>query len=304
MKKENLIAKKLPPQEQEKIINRVSAVGIGGNILLSAFKLFAGIFGRSGAMISDAVHSLSDVFATVIAFAGVKMAEKKADTDHPYGHERFESIASMLLSLILAVTGLGIGYAGIQQILKIQSGSADIAVPGMIALAAAVISIVTKEAMFWYTRHCALKLGSRAFLADAWHHRSDALSSVGALVGIYGARRGIPVLDTLASLLICFFILKVALEIFFQALNGITDHSCSEEFEGRLRSCIREHPQVRSIDLLHTRKFGERVYVELEFSVKKDLSLEEAHDIAEYIHSKVERTFPEVKHITTHVNPC
>ena len=183
---------------EKKIVVRLTAVGVTGNILLVAFKLYAGIAGHSGAMVSDAVHSLSDVFATFIAFIGVKLAQKGPDRDHPYGHDRLECLASTVLGVILLATGLGIGWGGLQKI--IAGHYESLAVPGGIALAAAIVSIVVKEGMFWYTRHYARKLNSSAFMADAWHHRSDALSSVGSLIGIGGAMLGVPVLGSQLAL--------------------------------------------------------------------------------------------------------
>ena len=176
---------------ETKIINRLSTVGIAGNIALVVFKLYAGIAGHSGAMVSDAVHSLSDVFATLVAYIGVRISKKAPDQDHPYGHDRLECVASMILGMILLATGFGIGLNGVKQI---AAGHYEqLAVPSAIALAAAVVSIVSKEVMFWYTRYYAKKLNSSAFMADAWHHRSDALSSVGSLIGIGGAMLGLSV---------------------------------------------------------------------------------------------------------------
>ena len=181
---------------ETKIINRLSTVGIAGNIALVVFKLYAGIAGHSGAMVSDAVHSLSDVFATLVAYIGVRISKKAPDQDHPYGHDRLECVASMILGMILLATGFGIGLNGVKQI---AAGHYEqLAVPSAIALAAAVVSIVSKEVMFWYTRYYAKKLNSSAFMADAWHHRSDALSSVGSLIGIGGAMLGVPVMEPIA----------------------------------------------------------------------------------------------------------
>ena len=207
-------AESIPSKEginENSIIRRISLVGIVGNVALSAFKLFAGIAGNSGAMVSDAVHSLSDVFATFIAFLGVRLSKKAADKEHPYGHERFECVASLLLGIILLITGLGIGKTGLE---KIFAGSYEtLAIPSMIALVAAITSIISKEAMYWYTRHYAKVLNSPAFMADAWHHRSDAFSSIGSLIGIAGAMLGFPVMDSVASVVICLFILKVSYDI-------------------------------------------------------------------------------------------
>ena len=197
-----------PSIDKTAITKQVAAVGVGGNVALSAIKLIAGIMGNSTAMISDAIHSLSDVFATAIAFIGVRLAERDADATHPYGHERFECVASLMLGLILAGTGLAIGYSSIETIATRSYASAS--APTIIALAAAVLSIAVKEGMFWYTRHWARVLNSSAFMADAWHHRSDAISSVGALLGIGASMLGFAAGDALASLAICIIILKGA----------------------------------------------------------------------------------------------
>lgn len=283
------------------IIKQISLVGIIGNIILCAFKMFAGIVGKSGAMVSDAVHSLSDVFATFIAFLGVKMSKRGADKAHPYGHERMECIASMILGLILLVTGVGIGKVGLQNIL---SGNYEtLSVPRTIALAAAIVSIVVKEAMYWYTRHYARILNSAAFMADAWHHRSDAFSSVGSLIGIGGAMLGFPVLDAVASVVICLFILKVASDILLDAVKKMLDTSCGDAFETELEKYILEQKDVVRVDLLHTRMFGNKVYIDLEISVDGNKTFREAHAVAESVHANVEKKFPNTKHIMIHVNP-
>ena len=283
------------------IIKQISLVGIIGNIILCAFKMFAGIVGKSGAMVSDAVHSLSDVFATFIAFLGVKMSKRGADKAHPYGHERMECIASMILGLILLVTGVGIGKVGLQNIL---SGNYEtLSVPGTIALAAAIVSIVVKEAMYWYTRHYARILNSAAFMADAWHHRSDAFSSVGSLIGIGGAMLGFPVLDAVASVVICLFILKVASDILLDAVKKMLDTSCGDAFETELEKYILEQKDVVRVDLLHTRMFGNKVYIDLEISVDGNKTFREAHAVAESVNANVEKKFPNTKHIMIHVNP-
>ena len=287
--------------DQRKIVNKLSRVGILGNVLLSAFKLFAGVFGKSGAMVSDAVHSLSDVFATLIAYIGVRLSQRQEDTEHPYGHERLECVAALILGLILAGTGLGIGSSGIR---KIFFERAALETPTLLPLIAAVVSILVKEGMFRYTMHYAEKLDSAAFRADAWHHRSDALSSVGSFIGIGMARLGFPIMDPIASLVICILILKVAFDIIRDAITKMLDTSCSDDYEQKLRRFVEEQPGVEGVDLLHTRQFGNKVYVDLEIAVNRDLSLGDAHAIAERVHSGVEQNFPNVKHVMIHVNPA
>lgn len=279
---------------------RVSSVSIVGNILLSGFKLFAGFAAKSSALISDAVHSASDVFSTVVVMVGIKVAHRAADKSHPYGHERMECVAAMLLAVLLAATGFGIGVAGISQIF---SGRYLPPAPGLLALAAAGISILTKEAMFWYTYFAAKRIHSSALMADAWHHRSDALSSIGSFAGILGARLGLPFLDPLASVGICLFILKAAWDIFRDAIGKMTDHSCDDVTVAKLQELILEQEGVLGIDDLKTRLFGDRIYVDIEIRADGNKTLTEAHAIAQRTHDAVEAYFPTVKHCMIHVNP-
>ena len=284
--------------DRQKVTRQVATIGVGGNIFLAAFKLFAGIFGNSTAMISDAVHSLSDVVATAIAFAGVRLAERDADSDHPYGHERFESIASLALGLILLFTGLAIGYSSLESIAT--RSYLDAATPSLIALIAAIVSIVAKEGMFWYTRHWARAINSSAFMADAWHHRSDALSSVGALAGVGASMLGFHAGDAIASLVICVIILKVAFDVLKESLSSLTDTACDSAFEHELVDVISNTPGVIRIDDLRTRKFGNKVYVDAEIAVDGSQTLTQAHEIAEAAHDAVESHFDNVKHIMIH----
>ena len=218
--------KGLTKSEFEEVAMRVSFVSIVANILLSVFKLLAGIFAHSGAMVSDAVHSASDVISTIVVIIGIRLSGKASDKEHPYGHERMECVAAVILATILAFTGFGIGYTAM---IKILSGQyTNLRVPGILALVAAIISIAVKESMYWYTRINAKRIDSSALMADAWHHRSDALSSVGALIGIAGSRLGYPVCDAAASLCICFFIGKAAYEIFRDAVDKMVDKACDE----------------------------------------------------------------------------
>lgn len=284
------------------IIRKMSLVSLIGNTVLSGFKLFAGVIGNSGAMIYDAIHSFSDVLTTLIAWIGVKVSKKAADEAHPYGHERMECVASLLLGLVLMATGLGVGRVGVDNI--IANNYETLAIPKMIALAASVVSILGKEAMFWYTRYYAKLINSSAFMADAWHHRSDAISSIGSFMGIAGAMLGFPVMDSVASVVICLFILKVAYDILRDALMKMLDTSCGEAYENQLTHYIAEKEDVRSVDLLHSRMFGNKVFIDLEISVDGDKSLRDAHAVAELVHEDVELNFPEIKHIMIHVNPA
>ncbi len=281
---------------------KVSGVSIAVNLLLSVLKLIAGILAHSGAMISDAVHSASDVGSTFIVMIGVTLSGKKSDKEHQYGHERMECVSSIILSGLLLATGLGIGLGGVENILKSSHGEV-IAVPGVLALVAAVVSIVVKEWMFWYTRGAAKKINSGALMADAWHHRSDAMSSIGAFAGIFGARMGFPILDPLASVVICLLIVKAAVDIFRDAIDKMVDHSCDEKTEDQMRETILKVDGVQRIDLLQTRLFGSKMYVDIEIAADGAQTLDAAHAIAEKVHHAIEETFAEVKHCMVHVNP-
>lgn len=289
-------------QIQQKIAMRVSGVSITVNLVLSLFKLLAGILAHSGAMLSDAVHSASDVISTIVVIIGVKLSGKKSDAEHQYGHERLECVSAIILAGLLFATGVGIGMSGIKSILAGSKGQ-KIMEPGLLALIAAVVSIVTKEWMFWYTRAAAKKISSGALMADAWHHRSDALSSVGSFVGILGARLGCPIMDPVASVVICIFILKAAIDIFKDAIDRMVDHSCDEETEDKMRQAVLEVPGVKGVDVLQTRLFGSKIYVDLEISADGQQSLNDAHAIAERVHHMIENTFQDVKHCMVHVNP-
>ena len=289
----NTTAKKEEPAWEHKVAMKVSGVSIAVNLLLSLFKLLAGILAHSGAMISDAIHSASDVGSTFVVIVGVNLSSKKSDKEHQYGHERMECVSSIILSGLLLATGIGIGMNGIENIIKSTSG-ASIAIPGTLALIAAVVSIVVKEWMFWYTRSAAKKINSGALMADAWHHRSDAMSSVGAFIGILGP---------IASVAICVLIVKASVDIFRDAIDKMVDHSCDEATEESMREVIMGVKGVKGIDLLQTRLFGSKMYVDIEISADGTIPLDEAHDIAENVHHSIEKNFKDVKHCMVHVNP-
>ncbi len=301
MEKNKISQKNVSENQFQKVANKVSLVSIAGNVVLSLMKLLAGIVAHSNAMISDAVHSASDVFSTIIVIIGIRLASKESDKEHPYGHERLECVAAIVLAMVLLITGIGIGYTAVSNIARGNYG--ELSVPGILALIAAIVSIVSKEAMYWYTRFYAKKIDSSALMADAWHHRSDAFSSVGALIGIAGARMGYPIMDSIASLVIFVFIVKAAYDIFKDAVDKMVDHSCDEQTQNEIYTCVKNHKDVLGVDLLQTRIFGNKIYVDVEIEVNASYSLRDAHHIAESVHDMIEQTFPKVKHIMVHVNP-
>ena len=283
---------------REQIGNRTILITVVMNIFLSLIKLLAGFIGHSTSMISDGVHSLSDVISSIGVFIGLRISQKPADIDHPYGHEKFEAVLSKILAFILFLTGLSIGYSAIETIV-----SSSYIIPKMMTIWAALLSIGVKEWMYHYTIRQAKKIESTALAADAWHHRSDSLSSIGALIGIIGARLGFPILDPLAALVITLIILKVAIEIFVEATNQVIDKAASPELVNEIIQQIQSVNGVLAIDSLKTRVHSNRIYVDLQISVEATLSLIEAHTIAEAVHYQLEQNIHKIKHCTVHVNP-
>ena len=289
--------------KEEKIAMRVSRNSIAANFLLSAAKLAAGLAGHSGAMVSDAIHSASDVLSTIVVMVGVKVSSRESDKNHQYGHERLESVAALILAVVLAATGFGIGYNGLRTIIAGTEGG-RFTVPTLLPLAAAVVSILVKEGMYWYTIRAAAAIRSDALRADAWHHRSDALYSVGSFIGILGARMGYPIMDSIAGVVICVFIVRAAFGIFRDAIGKMTDEACDDRTVEAIAGVAKRQQGVQRLDDIKTRMFGNKIYVDIEISVAGEMSLWEAHGIAEKVHGQVEENFPSVKHCMVHVNPC
>ena len=283
---------------------RVSAATFTGNVILFIFKLAAGVQSKSSALISDAVHTVSDVMTTVMVVIGIKISEKRADISHQYGHERIEPVISTILATVLIIVALGIGKNGAESIIAYMRGIPLEMNIGFWTFAVTAASIVFKEIMFQYTRFAAKKMSSSAMLADAWHHRSDALSSVAVLIGITGAKWfELPVLDPIASILVCVIIIKVGVRIYIGAVNQLIDKSASEDEVQKIIYFVSAVNGVKRIDLIRTRVHADRLYVDVEISVDPSLSVGEAHTIAELVHGNVEEAFPDIKHCMVHVNP-
>lgn len=271
---------------------------LGLNFLLGSVKLAAGLWGRSSAMVADAAHSYSDCASTVAVIAGLKMASKSADDDHPYGHEKYELIFANILSILLGLTAVKIGY---DALMVIAHGSYQ--VPGLAPLLAAVFSVAVKEVMYRLTLRKAKKIGSVAMEADAWHHRSDALSSVGAFVGILGARLGLPVLDPLTGLLVSILVLKVAIDLYRKSVSGLVDSSTDAETVARIRQLLADIDGIEEVSGLKTRVFGASAYADVTIKVDGTMTVEEGHDIATLAHNKIEANLPKIKHIMVHIEP-
>ena len=286
-------------KNNEKIAIKVSVISIILNCLLTLIKFISGVISKSSAMISDSVHSLSDVLSTFVVIIGVKISNKKADSDHPYGHERIECVSAIILSGMLFIIGALIGINGIKNV----TNSSNLVMPGVLALIASIISIISKEAMYQYTIRVSKKINSAALKADAWHHRSDALSSIGSFIGILGSRLGFKIFDPLASVIISLCIIKVSIDIFKDAIDKMVDKSCDKEVIDKVISVIEKNESVKNIDDIKTRQFGNKAYVDVEISVDENLLLKDAHKVAEEIHNSVENEINNVKHCMVHVNP-
>lgn len=286
-------------KNNEKIAIKVSVISIILNCLLTLIKFISGVISKSSAMISDSVHSLSDVLSTFVVIIGVKISNKKADSDHPYGHERIECVSAIILSGMLFIVGALIGINGIKNV----TNSSNLVMPGVLALIASIISIISKEAMYQYTIRVSKKINSAALKADAWHHRSDAFSSIGSFIGILGSRLGFKIFDPLASVIISLCIIKVSIDIFKDAIDKMVDKSCDKEVIDKVISVIEKNESVKNIDDIKTRQFGNKAYVDVEISVDENLLLKDAHKIAEEIHDSVENEINIVKHCMVHVNP-
>ncbi len=285
--------------QQEKAVYHVSLVNLFSNIGLSIIKMFAGILGHSAAMISDGFHSLSDVAGTLIVMAGARVSHRAADKNHPYGHERFECVASIVLGNILLIVGLSIGKTGVQSIMHPEK----IAVPTMLPVIVAVIAIVVKEILYHFTMRAAKKMNSVSLKAQAWDHRSDSLASAGGLVGIVGARLGIPVLDPAASIVIGILIIKAAVDVFRETINQLVDRACPDDLVEQMYAEVESVPGVMHVDDLRSRQFGAKIYVDVDITMDGHLSLYDAHKTAREVHDILEKGHPELKHCMVHVNP-
>ncbi|SHF81170.1 cation diffusion facilitator family transporter [Caldanaerobius fijiensis DSM 17918] len=284
--------------DRVKIGTKTSWITIFINIALCIFKLVAGFVGRSSAMIADGVHTLSDILATFVVILGLKISSREEDDKHPYGHEKFEPVFAKIISVVLIITGFLIGFEGFKKLI-----SGEIITPGKIALVAALVSIIVKEAMYWYTIIVARKIKSLSMEADAWHHRSDAFSSIGTFIGIFAARMGYKFFDPLAALIVSFFIIKVGVDFYLKATKELVDEAVDEETIDNIKNIVNSVEGVRGIKSLKTRIFGHRIYVDLEIYIDDKISVKEGHDIAELVHDELESKIDNIKHCMVHIEP-
>jgi len=284
---------------------KITLVGFWVNAVLTVFKVLAGIIGNSGAMIADGVHSLSDFLTDIVVLIGFKLTEKPEDDCHNYGHDKYETLATVIISIFLAIVGFEILKSGIVNIITVIKGSM-LPKPGVIALVAAAISIVVKELLYQYTIIVGNKINSSAVKANAWHHRSDAFSSIGTLIGIGGAivlGEKWTILDPFASVIVSIFIFKVAIEIFLPAVNELMESSLGKDEIEHIRNIIICNNRVLSFHKLRTRRIGTKAAIEFHILLDASVDLKSAHDVATEIEQKLKTNFSEESIVTIHVEP-
>ena len=291
--------------DREKGIFRVTLAGGAVNVILLAFKFIAGILGHSAAMIADAVHSLSDFVTDLIVLIFVHISGKPQDKSHDYGHGKYETLALTMIGIALLIVAVGIFISGAQRIAAWYNGQ-ELEAPGMLALWAAFLSILLKELTYRYTIRKARQLDSPALEANAWHHRSDALSSIGTAVGIGGAvllGKRWTVLDPIASIVVGAFIVKVAIELILQGMRDLLEHSLPDEIEDEIMQIALSEPDVVEPHDLRTRRIGNRYAIELHILMNGDITLARAHDHADSIENQLKKRFGEHTHVAIHMEP-
>lgn len=280
--------------------DKVTIQSILWNIFLTIIKIFAGIFGKSSAMISDGLHSASDIISSVGVLIGNKIAKTPNDKEHNYGHEKAETLVSFLLSILLIIVSLKIGWGALQSLFNLDS----VQVPTALPLIVSIISIGIKEYQYRITIRIANRINSPSLKADAWHHRSDALSSIAAFIGIGGAMLGFKALDPIASIVVALFVAKVGFDILKDSTNELMDYSIDDEQEEQIRKIAEKTEGVINLGELRTRKHGAMAYVDLTICVNKDLTVLEGHELAHKIEKYIINEMKFVKGITVHVEPC
>jgi len=284
---------------------RITLVGFWLNALLAAVKIIAGIMGKSGAMLADGVHSLSDFLTDAVVLIGLKLTEKPEDDCHNYGHDKYETLSTVIISIFLFIVGFEILKSGAGNILLIMRGE-HLPKPGFIALIAAVLSIITKEYLFRYTLKGGHEIDSPALVANAWHHRSDAFSSIGTLVGIGGAillGENWTILDPIASVVVSIFIFKVGISIVKPSVDELMEGSISKDEREAIIDILKKSDNVNSYHKMRTRKIGTKKAIEMHIIVEKTLTIELAHDIATAIENQIKKICGNSSLITIHVEP-
>ena len=290
---------------REKRIYKVTLVGSVVNVILVVFKFIAGFIGHSSAMIADAVHSLSDFLSDIVVLIFVRLSGKPEDGDHSYGHGKFETLASVIVGVLLFIVGLGLMAGGISKIIDFFNG-VTLEMPNYWALAAAVLSIVLKEALYHYTIYHGKNLNSSALIANAWHHRSDAMTSIATLIGIGGAMllgKNWIVLDPLAAAVVSIFIIKASYELMKPGLDELMEKSLPKEEQEEIERIISGTPGVKDFHHLRTRRVGPHRAIEMHVKLDPDITLREAHEIATMVENRIRDKYGPETHLGIHMEP-
>lgn len=290
---------------REKAIYKVTWIGSVVNFLLVIFKFIAGVIGHSSALVADAVHSLSDFITDIIVIVFVKISGKPEDEDHKYGHGKFETLATALIGVALFAVGIGLLVGGATKVADVLNG-ATLPAPSMIALIAAAVSVVSKEILYRYTVIVGKKHNAQSVIANAWHHRSDAFSSIGTLIGVGGAMffgEKWRILDPIAAIVVSAFIIKVAIDLVKPCLDELLERSLPAETEKQILDIIATFPEVSSPHHLRTRRIGNHIAIEVHLRMDAQISLENAHAIATKVEKRLKETFGQETHIGIHMEP-
>ena len=290
---------------REREIQKVTLVGSAGNIALMIFKFIAGFVGHSSAMIADAVHSLSDFVTDIIVLVFVSVSAKPQDRSHDYGHGKFETIATLFIGLALIAAAIGIIVSGVMALID-WAGGADLKAPGLLALWAALLSIVVKEVLYQYTVYKGKRLNSQAVVANAWHHRSDAFSSIAAAIGIGGSillGDRWTVLDPIASIVVGLFLVNVAMGLLRTSISELTDCSLPQETEQEIEDIITSFPEISEPHNMRTRRIGNHIAIEAHIRMDGNMSLRDVHNITSQVEHRLKERFGNETHITLHMEP-
>lgn len=289
----------LSAQQRHQAINQVTLWGVFVNLVLSVAKLAGGFIGQSQALIADGLHSLSDLASDAMVFVAAKHASEDADDEHPYGHARFETIATVALAVLLVIVSLGIGYDAIASLISDEV----IEKPDLFTLWIAAFSIVSNEGLYHYTRLVGTRIRSKLLLANAWHHRSDAVSSIVVLIGIAGTQFNMPKLDAYAAIVVAILIARIGFKLGYDSVQELVDASLEPELVDKIRNQILSHEGVRELHMLRTRRLGHHAHVDVHIMVAPRLSVSEGHHISETVEKMLKDSFDDINDVTVHIDP-
>ena len=289
----------LTTQHRHQAINQVTLWGVFVNLVLSVAKLAGGFFGQSQALIADGLHSLSDLASDAMVFVAARHASEDADEEHPYGHARFETIATVALAVLLTIVGLGIAYDAIVSLVSDEV----LEKPDLFTLWIAAFSILSNEALYHYTKHVGTRIRSKLLLANAWHHRSDAISSIVVLVGIAGTQFNMPKLDAYAAIIVAIMIARIGFKLGYDSVQELVDASLEPELVQKIRQNILSHEDVLELHMLRTRRLGHHAHVDVHILVNPKLSVSEGHHISETVEKSLKDSFDEINDVTVHIDP-